>query len=273
MSSRSIKKLLLSLIVVGVLASFTARGTFAVLNSSTRNPVSIATGSILMTNSVGGGANCYSDLVAANKNVNTGCTQPFSTSTLSPITSSTPPTPPQTTVAYADITITSAGLPVSTNSTLPATLMVYMPNCDASNNATVGAYLGGGNPCCPGDAFGAGVLPGSVGACPTTPYHSLDFFIQEYNAGFTTANASCIWPINAGTACTFQNDSLGTFWAQYDVTSASPSPLVPKYLSLGSLAAGASRYFQIALAEPSTGTNINGLQGQTATLALIWHEE
>jgi len=32
MSSTTIKKLLLSLVVVGVLASFTAHGTFAVLN-------------------------------------------------------------------------------------------------------------------------------------------------------------------------------------------------------------------------------------------------
>jgi len=58
-SSKSIKKLLLSLLVVGVLGSFTARGTFAVFNSSTQNPASIASGSILMTNSVGGGPNCY----------------------------------------------------------------------------------------------------------------------------------------------------------------------------------------------------------------------
>jgi len=264
MSSSSIKKLLLSLIVVGVLASFTARGTFAVLNSSTRNPVSIATGSILMTNSVGGGSNCYSDLTSANKNVNTGCTQPFSTSTLSPITSSTPPTPPQTTVAYADITITSAGLPVSTNSTLPATLMVYMPNCDASNNATVGAYLGGGNPCCPGDALGAGVLPGSVGACPTTPYHSLDFFIQEYNAGFTTPMGTCAYP--AGPApCTFSlDDTLGYFFGNYHDNT--------HYFSLGSIAAGATRYFRIGVAEPIDEVT-NSLQGETATLSLYWHME
>jgi len=265
MSSRSIKKLLLSLIVVGVLASFTARGTFAVLNSSTRNPASIASGSILMTNSVGGGANCYSDLVAANKNVNTGCTQPFSTSTLSPITTSTPPTPPQTTVAYADITITSAGLPVSTNSTLPATLMVYMPNCDASNNATVGAYLGGGNPCCPGDAFGAGVLPGSVGACPTAPNHSLDFFIQEFtSSAFTTTTGTCAYPA-AGSACTFfPDDTLGSFFGNYHDNT--------HYFSLGSIAPGASRYFRIGVAEPIDDTT-NSLQGETAALSLYWHME
>ena len=265
MSSNTIKKLLLSLIVVGVLASFTARGTFAVFNSSTRNPASIATGSILMTNSVGGGSNCYSDLTAANKNVNTGCTQPFSTTTLYPILSSTAPTPPQTTVAYADITITSAGLPVSTNSTLPATLMLYMPNCDASNNATAGAYLGGGNPCCPGDAFGAGVLPASVGNCPTTPSHSLDFFIQEYtSSAFTTPVSSCLFPVQSSTTCTFLDDTLGQFFGNYHDTT--------HYFSLGSIAAGATRYFRIGVAEPIDNTS-NSLQGETATFSLYWHME
>jgi len=264
MSSKTIKKLLLSLIVVGVLASFTARGTFAVLNASTDHPgSSIASGSILMTNSVGGGSNCYSDLVAANKNVNTSCTTPFSTGLLYPILSSTPPTPPETTVAYADITITSAGLPVSTNSTLPATLMVYMPNCDASNNATAGAYLGGANPCCPGDAFGAGVLPGSVGNCPTTSSHSLDFSIQEYNAGFTTASSSCVFPPDPSNPCTFLDDTLGSFFGNYHDNT--------HYFSLGSIAAGATRYFRIGVAEPIAAQN--NLQGETATFSFYWHME
>jgi hypothetical protein len=262
MPSRTIKKLLLSLIVVGVLASFTARSTFAVLNASTGHPgSSIASGSILMTNSVGGGANCYSDLTAANKNVNTSCTQLFSTGTLYPITTSTPPTPPQTTVAYADMTITSAGLPVSTSSTLPATLMVYMPNCDASNNATAGAYLGGTNPCCPGDAFGAGVLPGSVGNCPTG---SLDFFIQEYtSSAFTTPLSSCAYPIQAS-SCTFQDNILGNFFGNYHDNT--------HYFSLGSIAAGATRYFRIGVAEPIDNASGN-LQGETATFSLYWHME
>ena len=268
MSRRTIKKLLLSLIVVGVIGSFTARSTFAVLNGSTNHPGnSIASGSILMANSVGGGANCYSDLSAPNKNVNSSCTQPFSTGLLYPITTSTPPTPPQTTVAYADMTITSAGLPLvggnPTNSTLPATLMMYMPNCDASNNATAGAYHGGANPCCPGDAFGAGVLPGSVGSCPTTPNPSLDFFIQEYNAGFTTAANACVYPANASTPCTFQDDTLGSFFGNYHDIS--------HYFSLGTIAAGATRYFRIGVAEPIDAQN--NLQGETATLSLYWHME
>jgi len=264
MSSRTIKKLLLSLIVVGVLASFTARGTFAVLNGSTNHPgSSISSGSILMANSVGGGSNCYSDLTAANKNVNSSCTQLFSTGLLYPITTSSPPTPPQTTVAYADMTISSAGLPLAggnpTSSTLPATLMVAMPNCDASNTTGAG-FTGGTNPCCPGDAFGAGVLPGSVANCPTG---SLDFFIQEYtSSAFTTPTSSCLYPVQAS-ACTFQSDTLGNFFGNYHDTT--------HYLSLGTIAAGATRYFRIGVAEPIDASN--NIQGETATLSLYWHME
>jgi hypothetical protein len=266
MSTRTIKKLLLSLIVIGVLGSFTARGTFAVFNNSTRNPSnSISSASILMANSVNGGSNCYSDLTAANKNVNASCTQLFSTGLLYPITTSTPPATPQTTVAYANVTITSAGLPLvagnPTASTKPATLEVYMPNCDASNNSTSGAFNGGTNPCCPGDAFGTGILPGSVGNCPSG---SLDFFVQEYtSSAFTTPMSSCVFPVSASSSCTFQDDTLGQFFGNYHDIS--------HYFSLGSLAAGASRYFRIGVAEPIDASN--GLQGETATLSLYWHME
>ena len=285
MSSKTIKKLLLSLIVVGILGSFTAGGTYALLNAEGTNPNdSIASGTLTMDNTVGA-STCHSTSASVtttppgttapgNSNLTwsstvagvttastTTCATLLTSGLLYPISNAAePPLPSSSTYVSANVTITNTG-------SLPATLKIYMPSCTyATNGSYTATTYTAVNPCCPGTTSGA--LPAS--ACSTG---SLDFFIQEYNAGFTTANASCIWPINAGAACTFQNDSLGTFWAQYDVTSASPSPLVPKYLSLGSLAAGASRYFQIALAEPSTGTNINGLQGQTATLALIWHEE
>ena len=264
MASKTAKKLLLSVIVVGVLGSFTARGTFAVLNGSTNHANnSISSGSILMANSVGGGPNCYSDLTAANDNVNTSCTQLFSTGPLYPIAGSTPPTPPQTTVAYADMTISSAGLPLAggnpTASTLPATLMVTMPNCDASDTTGAG-FTGGTNPCCPGDAFGAGVLPASVANCPTG---SLDFFIQEYtSSAFATTTGSCAYPAQAS-PCTFQDDTLGGFFGNYHDNT--------HYFSLGSIAAGATRYFRIGVAEPIDASN--GLLGETATLSLDWHME
>ena len=56
MAFTTIKKLLMSAIVVGILASFTVGGTFAIFNGKTKNAGSIASGSLLMANSVGGGS-------------------------------------------------------------------------------------------------------------------------------------------------------------------------------------------------------------------------
>ncbi|HEY8029923.1 MAG TPA: hypothetical protein VIE38_10490 [Gaiellaceae bacterium] len=261
MSSRTIKKLLLSLIVVGILSTFTVGGTYAIFNGQTNNSnQTFQSGSMVMTNTVNGGT-CYSDAVPANLNVNATCTTLFSTGQLYPITTATPPTLPQTTVAYADVAIASAALDAGSNpinSTLDSTLSAYMPKCDASN--TAGATVTGlTNPCCPGDAFGANVLPGTNNPCPTG---SLDFFIQEYTtSGFTTPKTSCVFPVSAVATCTFQDDELGSFFGQYHASSNT--------LSLGTLTHGTTRYFRIAVAEPIDAGN--GLQGETATLSLVWH--
>jgi hypothetical protein len=262
MSSRTIKKLLLSLIAVGILSTFTVGGTYAIFNGQTTNSnQTFQSGTMVMTNSVNAGASCYSDAVPANKNVNASCTTLFSTGQLYPITTATPPATPQTTVAYANVAIASSAVDASSNpinSTLDSTLTAYMPQCDASN--TTGATVTGGtNPCCPGDAFGVGVLPGTNNACPTG---SLDFFIQEYtSSAFTTPLTSCVFPVSTTATCTFQADSLGSFFGQYHAAT--------NIISLGTLTHGTTRYFRIGVAEPLAAPN--GLQGETATLSLVWH--
>jgi hypothetical protein len=279
MSSKSVKKLLLSLIVIGILGSFTAGGTYALLSGEGSNPnESIASGTLTMNNTVGA-STCHSQdgtvtttppgtTSDTNSNITasaisggvttsstTTCATLFTSALLYPITAATQPAEPAAaTYGSANVTITNTG-------TLPGTLKIYMPSCTYA--ATSGAPVNGSpvNPCCPGTT--SGTLP----PVPCTS-GSLDFVIQEYDSTFTTAATSCIWPA-MGSACTFQDGTLGTFWAQHDMTTgASPTP---QYLSLGTIAAGTSRYFQIAAAEPSTAGN--GLQGQTATFALIWHED
>ena len=256
MSSRTIKKLLLSLIVVGILGTFTARGTYALLSGEDQNHNSqLASGTLLMDNSVYGAAQqpCSSKTVSLN--VNTGCDSLFTSGLLYPIPSAAePPLPATTTYAYGDITIKNTG-------TLPGTLSIYLPSCV---NTTTTGYPGGVswtaiNPCCPGSAF----------PCTDGSKGSLDFFIQEYTGalpapeGAGTAKAACVWPVSTAAACTFVDDSLGDFNTfHHDNTH---------YLSLGSIAAGTSRYFRIAVAEPSDA--VNGLQGQLATFAIYWHME
>jgi hypothetical protein len=253
MSSKTIKKLLLSLIVVGILGSFTARGTYALLSGEGSNPnESIASGTLVMDNTVGAGTACHSQ--SGGLNINAACDTLFTSGLLYPIPSAAePPLPASTTYVFANVTIKNAG-------TLPQLFKIYMPSCTfAANGSFPGATWTAINPCCPGTL--SGVLPG--GPCTSG---SLDFIVQEYtSSAFTTTMSKCVWPVDAANACTFQADSLGSFWAgHHDNTH---------YLSLGSvpLAAGSSRYFQIAVAEPSAAAN--GLQGQTATFSLYWHAE
>jgi hypothetical protein len=252
MSSKTIKKLLLSLIVVGALASFTVGGTFAVLKGETSNSNdSLASGSLTMDNSVGSGAACHSQSGALN--VNTGCTTLFSSGLMYPIPSAAePPLPASTTYTSTIVTIKNTG-------TLPATLSTYLAACASSTTTGAPSFSWSAiNPCCPGGAF----------PCTDGLKGSLDFFVQECSAvtlpsTCTSPLAACQWPVSTTTACTFVDDSLGDFNSfHHDNTH---------YLSLGPIAAGATRYFQIAAAEPSDA--VNGLQGQTATLSLYWHEQ
>jgi len=118
------------------------------------------------------------------------------------------------------------------------------------------------NPCCPGTS--SGVVP--VAPNPTCSTGSLDLYLQETNAPSgsprTYTNlSSCLWPASTSASCTFANDSFESFWSSFNPQTSA--------LSLGSIAAGATRYFQVAVGEPSNA--LLGLEGQTATFALYWY--
>ena len=236
MSPRTIKKLLLSLIAVGLIGSVTARSTYAILTSEGSNPnASLASGTLTFSNTVNAGTACLSQNGVVN--VNTSCDALVtSASTWFPISSSTPVS---TEYSMTKLTIKNTG-------SLPASaLSLYMPSCAAST--TTGAPSPGGtNPCCPGGTF----------PCATG---SLDFYIQETDSSW--AATKCWWPTVANGACAFTNDSLGSFYNSYHIAP---------YYSLGTgPAATGTRYFEIVVAEPVNAGN--GLQGETATFALYWH--
>jgi hypothetical protein len=121
-------------------------------------------------------------------------------------------------------------------------LSVYMPSC--AKIATTGAPTpGGGNPCAVGGAL---------------------FYIAEAtSSAFTLASSACKFPTVSASPCTFAlADSLNTFSAGYfDAPGAYDLGAGP--------AAGASRYFIIAMQMPSTASNT--LQGQAAQFGLTWH--
>ncbi len=144
---------------------------------------------------------------------------------------SSPPTAGQASVT--NITIKDTG-------SLPASkLSVYMPSCTG------------------GTTSGAPVNPSPINPCSNPS--GLDFYIQETDASFNPT--TCWYPVYAAGACALTNGTLGTFSTTY--ASATALSL------LSGPAAQSSRYFQIGIAEPSNAGN--GLQGQTAALALTWH--
>lgn len=243
MSTKTIKKLLLSLIAVGLIGSVTAGSTFAILTGESSNPnASVASGTLTFSNQVGSNTACLS--INGSGNVDTGCDALMTSgSTWFPLSSNSPAS---TEYAVAKVRVTDSG-------SLPASaLSLYMPSCAAST--TTGAPSPGGtNPCCPGGTF----------PCTTG---SLDFQIQEMTDSTFTTALRCWWPTVAANACSFNDanltDSLGNFYQSYHDNTHSYS------LGSGPAATG-SRYFEIILAEPVNASN--GLQGETATFALYWH--
>jgi hypothetical protein len=236
-STRTIKKLLLSVIAVGVIGSVTARSTYALLNSKDSNAnTTIQSGTLTFSNTVNAGTACVSQ--NGTVNVNTACDVLLSAASLwAPISSSTP----------ASTEYSTSKLTIADTGSLPASsLSLYMPSCTASQTAG-SPSAGGTNPCCPGGTF----------PCATG---SLDFYIQETDATWTATK--CWWPTVANGACSFTDDSLGSFYSSYHANTT--------YYSLGTgPAAMGTRYFQIVLAEPVDAGN--GLQAEAANFTLHWH--
>ena len=216
MTLRTTKKLLLSVIAIGLLASITVGGTYAVMTSESSNRGdSIASGTLTFSNTVGTGTACLSQ--SGSSNVNTTCgvlLQP--TPLWYPIAS--PPTAGQASIT--NITIKDTG-------SLPASrLSIYMPSCAA------------------GTTSGAPANPSPINPCSTP--QGLDLYVQETDSSFNPT--TCWYPVYAAGACALTDGTLGTFFTTY----AAPATA----LSLGGgPAAQGSRYFQIGLAEPTDGAN------------------
>jgi hypothetical protein len=170
-STWRLKKVLLSLIVLGGLSCFTLTSAFALLNGESRNIGSaISSGTLTFSNKVNLGSLCYSYTgPSSSGNVNTGCDALFSSATQ----------------MYPGTAATSR-VTIANNGSLAANLSVYMPSCTAA--ATPAAPSpGGADPC------------GVAGA---------QFYIQETDSSFNAT--SCKYPAAAGT-CTFAANTLFFF--------------------------------------------------------------
>jgi hypothetical protein len=171
-STWRLKKVLLSLIVLGGLSCFTLTSAFALLNAEGRNIGStISSGTLTFGNKVNTGSLCYSYGGSASPgNVNTACDPLFSSATqMYPGTAAT-----------SRVTITN-------NGSLDANdLSVYMPSCTGVATPTA-PTPGGADPC------------GIAGA---------QFYIQETDSSFAPTN--CKFPAAVG-GCAFAANTLYFF--------------------------------------------------------------
>jgi hypothetical protein len=211
-----LKKILLSMSVVGVVSCFTITGTFALLNSETQNNrARISSGTLTFSNKVDTNAACFSYGPGSTGNVNNACGALFDSTT-----QMYPGTP-----ITQKVTITNDG------SIDGKTLSVFMPTC--TPGVTPGAPApGGGNPCAPGGA---------------------QIYIQETNASFVPTN--CVFPTTAPT-CVFAASTLAylatvanTAASAYSLGSG-PAVGVSRYFLVGmQLPAGASNALQGQVAQ------------------------
>jgi hypothetical protein len=231
----AVKKVLLSVMVVGALTFFTLANTFAVISTQTRNNGStVASGTLLLGNTVNTGTTCISSASGAATNLNTGC-DPLYTASSSTLMYPGHP-------VYADVTITDSG-------TIPASnIAFYLGSCSKTASPGVGTVTG------------APTSAGSGDPCAST---GLQFFVAEAtDASFTLSTSKCRYPLSNNSPCTFLASTTSFLVAnKFDNTHT-------QNLGNATQAAGASRYFIVGLQYPANAaTTYQGVEG---VLKLGW---
>jgi hypothetical protein len=212
-----LKKILLSMSVVGAVSCFTIAGTFASLTSDTRNNGGkISSGTLTFSNKVAANTACYSYGAGSANNANPSCDALF-----------------QNTALMYPGTVATQNVTITNNGSLDGALSVFMPSC--TSTATPGAPapysdVGGGNPCASGGA---------------------QIYIEERDSTFSSVSASCVYPTTGG-VCGFTVNSLpylavvaNSANSAYTIIGAGPAHGASRYFVVGMrLPPGASNALQ-----------------------------
>lgn len=178
------KKILVSLLGLGVVGSLVGMGTFASFTAQTTNPSNtFATGTLVLSNKVDSVSACLSTGAGTttDTNINANCT------TLVALTNKKP----GDTATTANITIKNEG------SLDASALKVFENAVCVTVNDPARPYNGTGDVC-----------------------DSLNFYIQEYNSTFATPTSSCVYPVNASASCSFNSsNTVKTFRTSYNSSS------------------------------------------------------
>jgi len=289
-STRRLKQVLLSLMVVGALGSITIHRTYAVLSGEAQNNgTKIASGTLtfnltepVQTNTGGTGRVCYSWKANGGGQVNDPAdAQPGNSSYfLANTTWGCDPLFVSTALWYPGSS-QAVEIQIQNDGSLPAgDLTLYMPGtCTTVNTPTAGDTIHNGADLCIDNGASTG------------PY----FWVQEWTNSSYNVAKSCWYPAGAG-ACNQTGGSLWDFQHNYssggdpndpnqtNCSSGSPGADCPAggYLDLGAgpqafgqtgsatstYGASDDRYFTIGMALPTTAPNT--YQGEAAQFELGW---
>jgi predicted ribosomally synthesized peptide with SipW-like signal peptide len=228
-----LRKILISLLVVGSTAALAGGGTMASFNAETTNNANVfATGTLYLNDATSTQTTCLSS--SGTGNVNSGCSAAFSVTAQKPGASGT----------YA-VTITNNGSINAGDFQLTSYQDASNIGCTSSNVAGA-VYSGPGNLC--------------------SDTNELTFYLQETTGGTNR----CVYPASS---CTTTPGTLAAFASLYGSPAGPGASGIYSFSTLagstGPLDAGQSRTFQIGLSLSATASN--NYQGIQAVMPLTWH--
>jgi predicted ribosomally synthesized peptide with SipW-like signal peptide len=191
-------------------------GTFASFSASTTNSSTFASGTLVLTDTVGAGSTCYSSGTNATNQVNTDTNDNANCQALFALTVKKP-----NDTSTANLTLKNDG------SIAASALKAFATGNCADADETSETYHGTGSLC-----------------------STLLLSIQDYGTDSTRTTAvSCLFGGAAGNVCDNSNagSTVGSFMTTYPNSGSA--------LGLSTMSAGAFRYLTIGIKFPSTATN------------------
>jgi hypothetical protein len=236
----SVRKWVITALVVGATATLAGAGTFASFSASTSNGDNVfSTGRIELSNTKQSGTTCVSGYTGAGgaaqanlDNNDNACDSLISV-----------------TLAKPGGAAQEGRVALANTGDYNGLLQLFVPGSGCTS-ATVASPAGSGNLC-----------------------DKLEVYIQETNSTYATPVASCVFPYNATTACntsfTAASDTLADL-------ASSATPAAPKPTTAITLDTGATRYFVVKVNFASGGFDANGngadnaFQNRSAAFGLTW---
>lgn len=253
----TLKKVLLSMLAVGLLGTVTGRGVYAALNSeSTNTNATASTGTLTLTAQINGqGSACTSETATSTDNKNVACTG-------------------TTGLLFNGTTLRwpgsgnggdSIAMSIKNGGSVDAQSLELTMTCLNGNKSTIG-QTPGGTTVDPAKLLGT---EGTGSPCSAVSGdNALEFYIQETNslAGTNKTNG-CLFPDTSSPHVPGQGNTTDctTQWTANSLRSLRTHGC----WDLGRLPAVTTRYFTVGVRFPPDSDNI--YQGTQAFITLKWH--